>query len=518
MPVNIKEMIVVLALGTLTFALGKPTALHFMDEGDFKRRRNVWLLLSAVAFLSPSFWIFVLIAAPALYIGGRKDTNPLAFYLALMNVIPAMGIQIPTSGLGINQLFELDILRLLSFCVLIPAALRIRKAADPDGPRGLQGTDLLLLCYGLLTVVLYVAPDDPNQLYSHTSPTNILRQAFLFFTDTYVLYYVASRSCNTRRAIVDALAAFCLACAIMSLTAIFESVKHWLLYTDLYKRWGGGQLELQYLFRAGLLRAVSSTGNAIILGYLLAVALGFWLYLQSQLQRVGPRIAVAALLWLGLLASFSRGPLLAAILMYFTYAALRPGGASRLLKAAIAFVVVAAVILASPAGDKITATLPFMGGHVAQGTLTYREQLLARSWQLIQAHPYLGDQEALSKMQDLRQGQGIIDIVNTYLEVTLFYGFIGLALFLAFIMSALTKTIALIRSPLQPYPDWPVLGANLAACMIGVLLMFADCSFISECATTFFALIGIALAYSRISKRPASDITQASSTPSPMPG
>lgn len=517
MPINVKELIVVLALSTLVFVLGKGTALHFMDESDFKRRRNIWLLLSAAAFLSPNFWIFVLVAAPALYIGGRRDTNPLAFYLILMTVIPSIGIQIPTTGLGINQLFELDILRLLSFCVLIPAALRIRKSKDPDRTHGLQGTDLLLLCFGLLTVVLYVAPDDPSQAYSHSSYTNALRQAFLFIADTYVLYYVASRSCTNRRAIVDALASFCLACTVMSVIAGFESVKHWLLYTDLYRRWGGDQLEQAYLFRAGLLRAVASTGNALILGYLLAVAFGFWLYLQSHLKRLVPRVAVAAVLWLGVLASFSRGPLLGALLIYFSYAAFRPGGTSRLIKAGLVFLVVAAVFLASPVGDKITATLPFMGGHEAQGTLTYREQLLARSWQLIQAHPYLGDQQALSKMQDLRQGQGIIDVVNTYVEVTLFYGFVGLAIFLAFILSGLSKAIAVARSPLQPYPDWPLLGASLAACMAGVLLMLADCSFISECATTFFALVGIALAYFRISKRPAPDVAHVPPTPSPEP-
>src|SRR6185437_15753766 len=76
MPLNVKELIIVLALSTLVFAVGRSTALQFMDEGDFKRRRNVWLILSAAAFLSPNFWLFALVAAPALYIGGRKDGNP----------------------------------------------------------------------------------------------------------------------------------------------------------------------------------------------------------------------------------------------------------------------------------------------------------------------------------------------------------------------------------------------------------------------------------------------------------
>ena len=36
-------------------------------------------------------------------------------------------------------------------------------------------------------------------------------------------------------------------------------------------------------------------------------------------------------------------------------------------------------------------------------------------------------------MEDLRQGEGIIDLVNTYLGVALSYGVIGLFFFLSFI-------------------------------------------------------------------------------------
>src|SRR6185437_2975970 len=108
--------------------------------------------VSAAAFLSPSFWAFALVAAVALFWGGRKDTNPLAFYLLLINVIPSIPIQIPTIGLPIKQLFELDIFRLLSFCVLLPAAWRLRRTKDPNRIQGLQTMDLLLIGYGILTV------------------------------------------------------------------------------------------------------------------------------------------------------------------------------------------------------------------------------------------------------------------------------------------------------------------------------------------------------------------------------
>lgn len=501
MSIFIKQLIIVATLSGVVFVAGKHVALAFMDEGDFKRRRNIWLILTAAAFLSPSFWIFAIVAAPILYWGGKKDTNPLAFYLLLMNVIPSIPLQIPTGGLGVNQIFDLDIFRMLSICVLLPAAVRIHRSKDPARIHGLQRMDLLLAAYGMLTLVLYVPPDVSTPIYEHTSFTNVVRQTVLLIIGNYAIYYVASRSCSNRRTILDALAAFCLSCTIMASVAAFESVKHWLLYSELYARWGGDLRDTIYLVRAGLLRAEASSGNPLALGYLLAIASGFWLYLQSYVRSFAPKAAVTLVLWVGLLASFSRGPMLGAVVIVIAYMMLRPNR-SGALKSTFILVAVLGITLVSPLGERVIQTLPFMGGKLAEGSVDYRELLLARSWQLIQAHPWFGDQHAFAKMQDLRQGQGIIDLVNTYVSVTLLRGFVGLAIFAGFILSALGKAYAAARTTLQPYPEWPLLGTSLVACIIGTLLMLADCSFILGYVPTFFALAGISVAYAHLTRFP----------------
>jgi O-antigen ligase len=297
----------------------------------------------------------------------------------------------------------------------------------------------------------------------------------------------------TRNRLTEALAAYCLCCTIIATVAMFESVKHWLLYVDLYSRWGGSLMETEYLFRNHLLRAVSATGNALALGYMLAVAFGLWLYLQSRMPRSWRTVMVTIVLLLGLGASMSRGPWLGAVAIYFGYAALGPR--FRLLRAAVLFLAVFGVILLSPIGNQLTSTLPFMGGRIAESSLDYRERLAGRAWQLIQERPFLGDQLALSKMQNLRQGQGIIDIVNTYLDVALFRGFLGLALFLGFILVALARARRAARSSPAADPDGARLGANLSACMLGTLLMLADCSFIQGYAQMYYILGGLAVAY-----------------------
>jgi O-antigen ligase len=496
MPLNLKDLIVVLALSLPLFAVAKSTALIFMNEVDFKRRRNVWLFVTVAAFLCPSFWLFVAIAAPVMYVQGTKDTNPIAFYLLLLNVIPPIPIPIP--AIVVNDLFSLDIFRLLSFCVLVPAALRIRKSKELEHMRGMKLTDIALLGFGALQVLLFVPPDLPNHVILQNSFTNDLRNAFLFLVDVYALYYVASRSCRDRKHLLDALAAFCLSCLLMSAIAIFESAKHWLIYTDINWRWGGNIMLTDYYVRGTLLRAQASSGQPLTLAFLLVIGLGFWLYLQSHVRSVHVKIAATTLLCAGLVVTFSRGPWIAAILIYFAYAALSPRGPSRVFKAAIVFLLLGGVLLATPFGKRITSMVPFMGGDVGKGSLTYREQLLDRSLELIKARPILGDQLAYSKMEDLRQGQGIIDVVNTYIEVTLFYGLTGLTFFLTFILSALRKAYRTGRLIAKTDPDGALLGANLAAAILAILLLFADGSLGSGSERIFFVVIGLATAYAAL--------------------
>ena len=164
----------------------------------------------------------------------RRDSNSIALYLLMLHVIPPAGFVIPI--LGNNGLFPLNNYRLLAFCVLLPATIRYRRDRDERATGKFGTMDVLLLVFGLLQVVFYLAPDLPIRIPD--SPTNVLRRAALFFLDTYLLYYTVSRTCQSRRKIVDAAATFCLACAIMAAIALFENIRHWLLYIEILGEWG----------------------------------------------------------------------------------------------------------------------------------------------------------------------------------------------------------------------------------------------------------------------------------------
>lgn len=492
--VTVKEMVVVTAIAAVVFALARPVMTRFGSAEDFQRRRNVWLLLTVTAFLSSNFWLFTLVAVPVLIWAGRRDKNPVALYLLLLFVVPEVAVEIP--ALAVQRLFALDIYRLLSLCVLVPAAWQLWQSRRGD-PTSWSGMDALLLSYGALQIALFIPYD---------SPTDVLRRTFLFLLDVYVLYYVVSRACATRRAITEAMAYFCLAGALMACVGIFETLRNWLVYTDLATQWQSNFAAF-YFKRGGALRAEASASAPLVLGFLLAISLGFWLYLQSHIKAVAWRLA-AALMWcLGLIATYSRGPWIGAVVILLTFSLLDPRGMSRLFKALAVGALLAGVILLTPLGQHA-----LLGGS-DPSTLVYREALAHRAWALFQQHPFFGDPFVTDQMEELRQGQGIIDLVNTYIEVGLFQGLAGLTLFLAFILVALSRVYRTVKRVAISDRDLALLGASLAACIVGTLVMISACSFILGYEKMFYVLAGLAICYSRLAPAAAQRQTMGSELP-----
>ena len=494
---TIKRLIFVLLFAVAVFHFAKPIVLQFTSSEDYSRRRRVFLVLTVVSFLSPSFWLYALVAAPTLLWAGRKDSNPIALYLLLLHVVPPFGF--PIQILGKAGLFDLDNFKLLAFFVLLPATMRHRKTREKGESARFIGMDALLLAFGALQVALYTSPDFPVPIPD--SPTNALRRAVLFYLDTYLVYFAVSRLCQSRARLVEAAAAFCLACGIMAAIAVFENMRHWLLYLEVIGNWGIPLSATMWLTRGAELRAQASAGHALALGYVLAVGFGLWLYLKSQVQGRMQRFGVTLVLWGGLFGAFSRGPWLGALTAYFTFFAAGPRAVSGLAKGGFAALAVGLVILVSPIGDRILEILPVMG-KTEDGSILYRQRLAERGWQIVWEHPLLGDQFPWPEMADLRQGEGIIDIVNTYLGVALNYGFIGLFLFVSFILLGVLKVYARTRALAVSNPDFALFGTSLIGCIVAELLMIDTMSFNLGIYKTFYVLAGFTAAYAALKLSP----------------
>jgi O-antigen ligase len=160
-------------------------------------------------------------------------------------------------------------------------------------------------------------------------------------------------------------------------------------------------------------------------------------------------------------------------------------------------ILAAVAVIVTPLGNRVVAVIPFLGGTVNTDTIEYRNLLLTRSWDVIRESPWFGDPLAIAKMQDVRQGEGIVDFVNSYVEILLGNGFVGMFFFLSFVLYGFYLMRFGRLQTGQPDSDIAKLGASIGACIIGTLLFIADGSFGSGVERMFYALVGLAVAYSR---------------------
>lgn len=484
-----KVLIVVIVLTTLSFMVAKPVMCRFMSAADFAVRRNVWLGINAAAFLIPNYWGYVLAASLFFAYGLKRDSNPAALYVFLLLAMTPLGLNLPTLGV-VKQIFVLDHFRLLALVLLLPLAWRHRrdKPANAEGllvvnpaDRATRAGDVLILVYAALQLVL---------LMPYESPTASMRRMLLLGLDMLLPYYVLSRTCRSREAVADVMAAFALSLLLLVPLAAYEVARHSLLYPVLQETWGTGQI-LNVLERAGYLRAQVTAGHSIVLGYAMAMAMGFWLYLQTRVEVRGWRWLGFAALTAGLALALARGPWVGALTIVFLYLLLSPNAASRLMKAFGWLSALAVLALASPFGTKIIASLPFIG-TVDEGTIDYRQQLAQQSWLLIQHNPLFGTPSYLAYMEDLRQGQGIIDMVNAYANIALSFGLVSLAVFLSFFIVIIWRCVKTMRALSGQDADLKLMGASIVASMLGGLAMIATVNLYLSIAPFTWALAGLA--------------------------
>ena len=509
MPEHLRALVVILVLATVVFAFAKaPACTLASTTGDFERRRNLWFGITLAAFLAHNFWIYTLVAAALLLFAVAREPNKLAMFFFLLFAVPPISAQI--TGLGIiNYFFTIDYIRLLTLMVLFPAFLSLRT--QPDIERfGRSIPDKLIAGYIILNFLL---------MLTASTFTNTLRHGvFYAFIDIFLPYYVASRALKNLQGFRDALMGFVVAALVLSAIGAFEFARHWLLYSPLQDALGTRWGYAHYLDRGESLRAQGTTGQPIPLGYVMAVATGFILYLRKSVPNPMAWVLGLVLLSVGLIAPLSRGPWVGAAAMLLVFVATGPSPGSRFAKLGLLGVIILPALLASPAGEKIVDYLPFVG-TVEEGNVTYRQRLAEISIQVITQNPFFGAFDFIYSpaMQELKQGQGIIDIVNTYLGVGLGSGLVGLSLFSAFFIAVAVGIFKAMRNLADKNHELHLLGQVLFSTLIGILVIIFTVSSISVIPVIYWSVAGLGVAYARMLALAKAPEAAAPAAPQPAP-
>ena len=496
MPEHLRALIVLLPVAILVFALGKRIACPVaIDENDYRRRRNLWFGITLAAFLSHSFWIFMIFAGALLVWGARREQNKLALYFFLFFAMPMMAERVPGFGV-INYFFEIHYGRLLSLVLLLPLFLSAGSAKEPRVKFGRHVQDKLLLAYLALLFMLQLNVD---------TFTNTLRHSvFYAFLDVFLPYYVASRSLRSLKDFHDVLMSLVVGCMVLAAVALLEWGRGWLLYAPLENALGIVWAYGNYLGRGDFLRAVGTTGQPIALGYALVTAFALFLSFGRSIKRPVFWHAGLAVLAVGLLASMSRAPWLGAALVLLVFMITSPHALMNLARLAVLAAIALMALAATPAWEKIIDYLPFVGSVDAEN-VTYREFLLYAIINIILDNPLFGSYEAMLYLQEFRTGEGIVDIVNTYLGIGLESGLTGLSLFVGFFfISGYGVYRAMRRHPLDS--EMRYLGRALLAALVGVLFIIFTVSSITVIPYIYWSLAGMAVAYIRLATGAARDI------------
>lgn len=237
-------------------------------------------------------------------------------------------------------------------------------------------------------------------------------------------YFIMARAITSARVRADVIGFVVLGGICNACIALVESLKHWALYENLA---GAlhiriGVISANLSLRAGLLRAGGAFINYETLGLFCGMSLMAAIAVRRRFTT-GGFCLIAALLVAGLLASQARSAWIATgagLVIQALYDRRWPRLAA--LLGGMGLVAALTVILAQRGG--MASQVMGASGH-GESTGEYRQRLLNRGIEEVQRHPWTGqtlDQIQVT-MNDLRQGEHIIDLVNTHLTVVLVGGF-----------------------------------------------------------------------------------------------
>ncbi len=313
-----------------------------------------------------------------------------------------------------------------------------------------------------------------------------LRQAAMYMVVYVIPVYIVTRSARNAvewRTLLTAMAGFGL---ILAVIVFYEARSTWPLYASMVPRFGI-DVNVFVKWRGGLMRAYGPMSEATNMGFVLVICFAAALAVRRSFVSNLAYIAVVSIIAIGSLAPQSRGGMIGIAVAFIVSSFYRRGiaGMGQLgLAGLLLSGAYATATMIGSIGDQISTSL-----NEASGSGDYRTELLRRGMQEFWKSPLFGEDFAIvvSRMQDMVQGEGIVDFVNTYLYFALFSGAIGLVIFcIAFIIPG--GRLFQIRRLLPPASAERELAGFCLALLVSSAVMLMFTAFLPR-PTTFLLIV-----------------------------
>lgn len=425
------------------YALIAVLAAHILCKMVFKQQKQVinkatagWVLFTVFVFVIPSAPLYFFGAGIILLLLAPKPLEDrLAFYFAMLPIIPTYAkwqVSVP----GIQTIMILNHVTLLALFLLIPIYYQHsanRKSIHTPTVSSVQSKKLFGLFVSFLVIAMLL---DVRGVYG----TSILRHIIQTYLETIILVLVIFKICTNREVVDKILFSMMISGVFLAFVSIIEVMTTWPIYGAIDRELLVGHKLTNY-YRNGFLRAPTSMA-VIPFGLYMSAGIVAITYFSGLKKRGNTQysgsLLITLLLFVGMIFSGSRGAQMAAIIMMAFIFLMH-----RKMKPLRGIVAVGGLITLSLA----PAIISYLADNDPHGTFQYRVDLFHNSMITIKDNLFLGAHDFIHHpaMQASMQGEGIIDIVNKYLDFALSYGVPMLILILFVIFSVVRKMLILRR-------------------------------------------------------------------------
>ncbi len=439
-----RAMVMAAAMPTLAWSLG-----------------NIWLLFGLLGIGVP------LVA--------RSFAMIVPVYLFSLLLLPGLDTAVM---IGPLKLFDCSALDALAWGASIAIFLDKRKAR-PAVHHDVAACAIILLIGAALA--------------RDTSFSNFLRSSMNVVIDLGLPYYIVSRGVRTLEEVRVAMLWIGCGAVTLATLLIYELYKSWPIYNVLYADYHLPTL-LIVKERAGYLRAAGPFTEPTSVAMVLAICiLCLWLC-RACFRSAWHHLLLLAIAMIGLFAPQSRGAWIGLILGMVLAELFRGRFLSVISKGAVVAAGIVLLLVAASVSPNVSESIGLSGD--SSDSSDYRRMLLDRGMEVFLERPLLGYSvpELHIRLADLRQGEGIIDFVNTYIWILLMTGIGGLAIFLAPFLFYMRAIWRLRRTVLGTH-EMREAATFLFACLAMTLEMLFFNSFGTRPAVFVFLLFGLSTAF-----------------------
>ena len=412
MAISIISLLKIFFLQFLTLSIFRQSTCS--DLKYIYNRNLLPLLITAMLIfvIVPNYWIALLLLFFTMIFFGRMDDHSPGVFLFLVSISPSFSF---TWMIGSTQVIDITTQMVLGLAAIVVMITNPSKSHKTSGR--------------LWPIVLFFAVFDCYSNARGSSLTNVFRELMQTLV-TLVLPVVAMINLTSRVRDFRVFIIYGLATAA-TLTAIllFESFNGWSVYRSVYAHVGLPPVWDEVRWRDGLLRASGPIMEATSMGFVMALFAIFAWCSRGAVRSKGWRYVITAIVLCGVYVTQSRNPWVGLSVALAAYVIFwKMNKTDRWAGYVIAVLIATSAITVVFNMENSTTN----NGANGESTLQYRKRLFDRGIEEVIKNPVFGTElkNVKKQMNDLTQGEGIIDFVNSYLYVALVTGASGLMLFI----------------------------------------------------------------------------------------